>query len=153
MKTMHRERESLFKRILGFRFLFIINGIVLLLFSFAFGREYLRNREIQGDISRLQEQAEELAARNLQITELKTAFQTESFVEREARLKLGMKKPGEQVVVIQREEEGSASSPQDPLRILNNPNEPDDVANPTKWWYYFFDKTSFDQYAEYVDKP
>src|SRR3989339_1300615 len=98
---MAKERKPFLKQILGLRSLFLINVVVIAFLSLSLGREFMRHVDIQQDVQDLQEQSESLAARHLQLTELHTAIQTESFIEREARLKLGMSKPGEQVVVIQ----------------------------------------------------
>lgn len=148
---MPRPQGTLIHRILGYRYLFAVNLVLVLFLAIAFGREYIRNHEIQSDIDSLQQQAQELAARNLQMTELKTAFQTESFIEREARLKLGLKRPGEELVIVQNGQGVGVdeSRPQDPLAILQEERlEGDTIANPSKWWYYFFDRDQFDALAE-----
>lgn len=140
---------------LELRLLVVVNAIILFILVLSFGREFVRNFEIQRDIALLQTQAEELAATNLQISQLNTAFQTESFIEREARLKLNMKKPGEQVVVIRSPENGIVTEPileegTDPLNLLAEEEfDPRSVANPNKWWYYFFDKPRFTELASY----
>ena len=129
----------------------------MLFLGFTLGRELLKSREIQKEIAQLQAQADTLAARNIKLSELETAVQTQSFIEREARLKLGMKKFGEEVVVIQeRGEEGGASveweeeTNGDPLGlILDAKTQAPSVANSTKWWYYFFNKKAYDELAHY----
>lgn len=152
---MPQPQKPFLQRLLELRLLLVVNAVILVLFSLSFGREFIRNFEIQRDIESLQTQADELSATNLQISQLNTAFQTESFIEREARLKLGMKKPGETVVVIQSPQEGTAqevvlSDQTDPLNILTDePSTPERVANPNKWWYYFFDKQRFNDYSSY----
>ncbi len=119
----------------------------------SLGREVVRNSTIDAEIAALETEAEELATRNIEISELKTAMQTESFIEREARLKLGMKKPGETVVVVQddvQQQEPLTDDAYDPLGYVMGMEESREVvANPTKWWYYFFDKTTFDQINSY----
>lgn len=144
---MPEKRKSLWKRLIEFRLLFVVNAVILVALGCSFGREWIRNHEIQGEIAGLQEQAAALQTRNLQIAELNTAFRTESFIEREARLKLGLKKPGESVVVIKRG--GAASSvasdadaeaiakAADPRTLLAMDAIEPEVANPVKWWHYF----------------
>ncbi len=155
---MPRDSQPFIKRLLGFRLLFVVNAVVLVFLFVSFGREFVRNRQIQGDIADLQAQADALAIRNLEISELHTALQTESYIEREARLKLGMKKPGEQVVVVQRPPAGESgtgegSPPEeaaDPFQQLKDASaEGETVANPAKWWYYFFDHGRFDGLSAY----
>lgn len=123
------------------------------------GREFFRTREIQKEISALQAQADGLAARNIALSELQTAVQTESFIEREARLKLGMKKPGEKVVVVQEKmgdegvvnSEGGTPNETDPLNlVLQSQDGQTRVANSSKWWYYFFDKPRYNALLSYA---
>ena len=155
-------RQSFILRLIRWRFLIVVNVVIIVFLGLTFGREYFRSREIQSEISKLQTQADTLAARNIALSELQTAIQTESFIEREARLKLGMKKPGEEVVVIsgetgqgsagQEDQEGQKDKA-DPLDlVLDNQSELTRIANSTKWWYYFFDKKSFDLISSKVVK-
>jgi cell division protein FtsB len=144
----NESRKPFWRKLVEFRLLFVVNAVVLAALGLSFGREWMRNSEIQSEIARLEEQARSLETRNLQIADLNTAFRTESFIEREARLKLGMKKPGENVVVIQ--EDGSTPGPiidatdgmtaeaADPRLLLAVDREPKELANPSKWWQYFF---------------
>jgi cell division protein FtsB len=151
---MPAPRKTFFRRLLEFRLLFVVNAVLLVLLALSFGREVVRNMEIQGDIKSLQDQAQTLEARQLEIAQINTAFQTESFIEREARLKLGLKKPGEEVVVIQAPD--VAPDAQETQAAADEVEAIDDaaahvapvqesVANPVKWWYYFFDPARFHQ--------
>lgn len=146
---MPQPRTPFVQRLIRWRFLFAINLLLVSFLGWTLGREYLQNREIRNEIAELQTQADALAARNIQLGELQTAVQTQSFIEREARLKLGMKKPGEAVVVIQEGEIGQKGQigekekNEDPLGlVLDGETTAPQVANATKWWYYFFDKTA-----------
>ena len=148
---MPKLRKPIFRRFLEFRLLFVVNAVILVLLSLSFGREFLRNSEINREIQMLEQKAASLDSRNLDLLELNTAFQTESFIEREARLKLGMKKPGENVVVFKKQKAppfdkasgGRQWEAEDPFDILSGETKRQ-VANPTKWWYYFFDQDQLD---------
>ncbi|MFH1405075.1 MAG: septum formation initiator family protein [Patescibacteria group bacterium] len=145
-----------FMKLLRFRYLFVINGVIIVLLVIVFGREFVRNREIQQEISALQEQAQELESRNIQIFELGSLMQTESYIEREARLKLGLKKPGEEVVVIQKDKPQEIN-PSDPTNLQDHPlialvddsNNPEKISNSSKWWIYVFDKPKFSKMILY----
>lgn len=131
-------KASIISRILSFRYLFVLNLVVIGLLFAGFGREYVRARDIQRDIGELQQRAQQLQAKNLELTELATALRTQSNIEREARLKLGLKKPGENVVVVRHDDPGA-----DPLLMSALVPEDPTVANPSRWWYYFFDRDRF----------
>ena len=154
---LSNNRQSFISRLIQWRLLDVANVVIIVFIGLTFGREFFRSREIQSEINKLQTQADMLAARNIALSELQTAIQTESFIEREARLKLGMKKPGEEVVVVKEVTEVTEASEviekgngTDPLNlVLDNQTEQARIANSTKWWYYFFDKKTFDAISKY----
>lgn len=147
---MPQPRTVFLQRLIRWRFLIAINLVLIVFLGWTLGREYVQNREIRREIVDLQEQADALASRNIQLSELQTAVQTQSFIEREARLKLGMKKPGEEVVVIKEGQTGETGqtggqkADEDPLGlVLDGETAAPQIANATKWWYYFFDKREY----------
>lgn len=150
---MARNDKTFAQKLIQWRYLLVVNAIIILFLGVSLGREVVRNQTINTEISALEVEAQELTARNIEISELKTAMQTESFIEREARLKLGMKKPGETVVVVQDGNEvvqPLTGDESDPLGYIIGTEElPIVVANPSKWWYYFFDKSMFNQISRY----
>ncbi len=147
--------EPLLKRIFRWRLFFVVNVLFLFLLGFTFGREYLKTREIQKEIDGLQAQADALEVKNLSMNELSTAIQTQSFIEREARLKLGMKKPGENVVIFTDDAGANEdlvvdeANPNDPLGLVRVVEDRKTIPNATKWWYYFFHRTLYDQLSAY----
>lgn len=144
---MPQSRTPFLQRLIRWRPLIAIVFLLAAFLGWTLGREYLQTRDIRREIAALQSQADALAARNIALSELQTAVQTQSFIEREARLKLGLKKPGEEVVVVQEGEsgEGIGSDQQDdPLGlVLDAQSAKEPVANATKWWYYFFNKNAY----------
>lgn len=145
---MSQHRSPFIQRLIRSRFLIVVNLLVIIFLGISFGREVVRSRSIASEISALQAQADELTMSNQEMLNLQTAMQTESFIEREARLKLGLKKPGETVVVIQQEgSEDLSQIPEDPLDpldfVIDDATPQEELGNPLKWWYYFFDKMAF----------
>jgi cell division protein FtsB len=151
---MNPSRSSFIYRLIHWRFLVFVNIFVIIFLGIAFGREAVRSRAIDADIHNLQNRIDTLSTRNYEIAELQNALGTESFIEREARLKLGLKKPGESVVVIHDDlatQDGSTygSDPNDPLDLVIDEGAlPVSFANPTKWWCYFFDKQSYKKISD-----
>ena len=157
---MTSPRSPFIQRLIRSRSLIVVNLLVIIFLGMSLGREVVRSRSIEADIAALQAQADDLVTSNQEMLNLQTAMQTESFIEREARLKLGLKKPGETVVVITDDEsdavidEGS-TDPTDPLGYVID-EETDEasfstqnLANPLKWWYYFFDRNIFTDLVTY----
>jgi cell division protein FtsB len=74
--------------------------LAALLVSAGFARELYNNHQVELEIQRLQDKAHALEAEKLSIGELKEKLASQDFLEEEARLKLGLKKPGETAIVI-----------------------------------------------------
>ncbi|MBI4435354.1 septum formation initiator family protein [Candidatus Uhrbacteria bacterium] len=153
---MPSPRGPLVQRLIRWRLLLVVNILVIAFLGVALSREVVRSRAIGAEIEALQAQADSVVTRNIDLSELRTAMQTESYIEREARLKLGMKKPGETVLVVQEGEPVSAEvladtqgDASDPLGLVIDNQTVEPVANPTRWWYYFFDKQAFNALAAY----
>src|SRR5690606_8282332 len=98
-----------------------------------------------------EEEASALESRHLEMTRLATSFQTEAFIEREGRLKLGLKMPGEEVIVITDGQAppaaaGGEAAAGDPASALaaSAAEAAAPPGNPRKWWIYFFDRSRFD---------
>lgn len=146
---MPRQSGSFFERLIKWRFFFVVNLLIIVLLSLSFGRQFVRDYDIQKEIDSLQKEVDVLLVANMEISELQTAVQTKSFIEREARLKLGMKKPGEEVVIIKERVNNDrdivdSEDPSDPLGlVLDGSVDSIFVANHTKWWYYFFNKNEY----------
>ncbi len=151
---MKRGRKTIFQKVLHWKFFFIVNIIIAIFIAGTLSREMLQKQETDKDIAYLQEQSNELVARNISLSEIQTAIQTESFIEREARLKLGMKKPGESVVVIKKNETddniNELTEGNDPLNLIIDETDTFSVvSNTSKWWYYFFNKKAFEKIRTY----
>ena len=129
-----KPRQSKIRRIFGLRLFLFINLIVLFFVILSFGREYIRNYEIDKEINELGKKAVALEAQNQNILNLVDKLKTSDFLEQEARLKLGLKKPGENVVVVPEHE--PVREPEAGLETL--PSEESEPGNPELWWRYFF---------------
>ena len=115
--------------------LFFIAGIgLLLLFSVNLSRAQFRDREIRSEIKKLQTEADDLQKQKEAHEALLSFLQTPEFLEKEARRTLGYAKPGEQVVVIEKNVK---------CKMKNEKCDAGDdieksMSNPRKWWIYFF---------------
>jgi cell division protein FtsB len=89
---------------------------------------YMQKRQVDSEIARLKAQSDDLKSGNSQLSELIKYLDTPEYKEREAREKLNLKRPGEQVVVLP--EESTAGS------VASAKTE--SQSNPQKWLKYFF---------------
>lgn len=112
--------------------LMIIIGLVsaTLVISIRLISEARQNSSISKEIADLERQAQEIEERNTELLALTKEISEVALAEREARLKLGLKKPGERVIVV--EEDTKAAGTDDGASPL-------EFGNPERWWMYFFE--------------
>lgn len=145
---MNKSSSHAFIRLFHTRWFYIVNVLLVLIVGFSFVREIVHSRDITQQIQSLQKQSELLQAQHLAIGDLKNAVQTESYVEREARLKLGLKKPGESLVILKNEQTTRSTNDTSTSRQRSGAGEQEktsqkSLANSSKWWYYFFNKQAY----------
>lgn len=127
-----RKKESKIS-IWGMPILLVLGIIILIVVSSSYIKVALQKTAINKEIANLKQEKEKLEANNSYLAGLLDYFASESYKEREMRLKLGMQKPGEKVIIIS--QEGEKASPE------NSPNGNADnsgFSNFKKWWNYFF---------------
>jgi len=134
---MHSRKKSSFLHIISSK-LFIATSIAVLIFLGAsLTKEVIRRRQISTRINNLKEQIKELENSSVELSNLIEYLKSEEYQEKEARLKLGMKKPGEKVIVIPSSNEDILNDNQNSL--ADNIGE-ENISNWRRWWNYFFKK-------------
>jgi cell division protein FtsB len=125
------------------RGLLFVNLAVFGLIAWGFTGEYLRHRRLKAEIIRLTEETERLQAANFETAQLSRHFAADEAMEREARVKLGLRKPGESVIIV-KDTEPEPLEPSDSARSAD-PDTAGPLGNLRLWWQYFFgtrDRTS-----------
>lgn len=113
-----------------------------LLFLFFLGvatvRESYRGWKVDQEIEALETQADELEGRNKRLMEIAQNLQSPERLEVEARKRLGLRQPGENVVLLEGfvSATGSWESQVALDVIAEKPEIP--RTNPEQWLYYFF---------------
>jgi cell division protein FtsB len=136
-------RPPAFKAILSSKIFFVLGILVVAGIIFAVSKISYRNYETERDISQLQQQLAQLEGDRKRLEELAAFFETDYFAEREARMKLGMQKDGEQATVIQRpavNETRTEATNQEQNKSTQSEEEisSDKKNNSRAWWNYFF---------------
>lgn len=131
------ERRRILSRPNKLRIFLFLNVVALLFLVIAFGREYVGNIQIEREIQQYEEERAALEQDRLDTLDLIDELSSEEYLEREARTKHGLAENGETLIVIQDQvgEEDPFALPEEELVT---------VTNPTRWFYYFFDKEAFD---------
>ena len=128
-----------------FRIFIIICLVFLIIFITGLIKELFNRFQIDNQIRSLEQEITELDKENMEINSLINTWSTGSQLERQARLKLGLQKSNEKVVLIRRDENENDNNQSvigpDSERIGNIISPKDkvnDTPNPIKWWRYFF---------------
>ncbi|MBN2884593.1 septum formation initiator family protein [Patescibacteria group bacterium] len=106
----------------------IIALVFLLLILIPLAKDYSRKRIIEEEIIDIQNEISDFESKNKDLKEMIDYFQSDASLEEQARLNLGLKMPGETVIVITDEDSDHLSS--DPVVKIN-------LSNWRKWLKYF----------------
>ena len=131
--------KNLGKRILSSKLLLIISLLILIFFTLNLTREILNRRDLQQEIKLLKDELDGLKGRNQELATLIEYFKTIDFVETEARTKLNLRKPGENIIIVPAEQSSAetlASAAEGQILITA---EVKDISNFQRWWNYFFE--------------
>ncbi len=125
------------------RFGWLFAGLIVaaLAAGIGFAREALRARQIDREIQALKDEADSLRVRNFQVSSLQASLESGEFLEREARMKLGLQRAGERVVVLRKDAPLSEKNASQDARVAV------EWSNAKKWWTYFADPHAFADYA------
>lgn len=110
--------------------------LLTLAFGLGFARAYFKDYAFREEVRRLEGEIEKLEKKKLESIELLKYVSSTSYIEDTARLDLNLKKPGEQVLFIER-------SGKEGERVVNSEGVNgggQEISNPLKWWYYFIHK-------------
>ncbi|HTM68775.1 MAG TPA: septum formation initiator family protein [Candidatus Binatia bacterium] len=132
--TQQTPQPGRFRRLLGLKRVLIANLAVFAVIAWGFSGEFLRNREMQKEIDSLQTEASGLENKNAELADTSARASSRGVLEQEARTKLNLRKPGEEVVVVSPGpgHEGADATPVRP-EAKDEPR-----SNPARWWHYFF---------------
>jgi len=127
------------KRILSSKVFLFLAVLALIALAVNLGRESYRKYQLGKEIQALKTEMERLEGRNSQLAEMIEYFKDESYLEKEARLKLNLKKPGEKVVIYSTRADDSIAGQAAALAApeVGSAGKTD---NYWLWWEYFFDR-------------
>ncbi len=118
----------------------LLAGFVALVFVIvAIYKEINQKKQIQAQIDQLKAEADKISKNNSFMQDKIDYFASKDYAEVQSKDKLDMQNPGERVVVLQPDavskSDAKAIAPTDgPI----GPRTDVAVANPLRWWNYFF---------------
>ena len=138
-----KQKQNKTARKIGFAM--IANVIIIFIFVFGFGREYLSNMQVEREIKELEAEYAELQEERLSTLNLINELSSEYYLETQARTKHGLVKDGEEVIIIKDSDEISELAYEN--GGLLDSIAPEGIGNPLRWYFYFFVKVKFEELA------
>lgn len=110
----------------------LIGGVIVAFVIVAIMREAQRRNSIQREIRAMEDEIARIEQQRERLTDLVEHAGSPEFLEREARLRLGLQRPGETVLIVPDAAVGSVTTEGSP--------EPGEAppSNLRKWWQYIF---------------
>lgn len=112
------------------RFLAVLILSFLVILVFPLAKTYTQKKLMEKEIAEIQEEIAAYQKTNQELKEMITYLESDQSLEEQARLNLNLKKPGEQVIVID-DSKNSVNA-----GVATTTGEV--VSNFAKWWRYFF---------------
>jgi len=104
-------------------------------------KQFTRNERILREVDILRQEADKIRRENETLGEKVQYFSSDNFRELEAKEKLGMKKVGEEVVIIKSRPEATEEVVEKE-KIDERLSDQKNLPNYQKWWNIFFRKVS-----------
>lgn len=116
-----------------------VSFVLFLLFagfiSWAIFKQVNKKQAVQKEIVALQEEAQRISRENTLAQERISYFESQDYKEREAKEKLNLKSPEENVVIVKTNVTKKEVIPEAPMEVAITKNQ---SPNPVKWFQYFF---------------
>lgn len=111
---------------------FFIAGIVLLAVIFvSFSKDFVKVKKIDEEITALEDELLALQDKNIELGKFIQYLDSGAYAEKKARMELGLKKPGESVIVI-------PDAPEENSLSGESLDDEEKISNFKKWLNYFF---------------
>jgi len=134
--TQHSQPKRTIRKLLGSKIFLFLVALILIVLVINLFRESYRKYQLAKEIDNLESEIERLEGKNQHLADMMGYFNEESYLEKEARLKLNLKKPGEKVVVLFEGSENAEERLEEARESQTDTS--DQTANYWKWWEYFF---------------
>jgi len=140
---INRRKNNYFEKIFfNQKFLALLGLIIIIFISFPFAKNTLKQYRINKEMNELKQEISDLQNKNVDLKNFVSYLESDQFAEEQARLNLGLKKPGEEEVVIKTSTGDTLTSTSSSATMFNitgyDKAKPEiEQSNPKKWLNYF----------------
>ncbi len=127
--------KNFLKRLFSSKIFLAAAVLILVFLTVNVSKESYRKYQLNEEIDSLKSEVEQLTGKNHQLADLIKSFSQDSYLEKEARVKLNLKKPGEKLVILPKEE---SLNNQESLTNDEKDKKSGGIPNYWKWWEHFF---------------
>ncbi|MCF7795191.1 septum formation initiator family protein [Patescibacteria group bacterium] len=132
MPSKDYKKDNFITRVFKSQIFFTLLALALLvMILIPVYRNFQERKAIDREIAEIKKEIEEYENSNQELRQMLDYLESDESLEAQARVNLGLKKPGEEVVVIKTETEN-----QETINNINNKKE--DLSNLKLWFRYFF---------------
>lgn len=124
-----RRKTHIFPDLIFSKFFMVFCFFLFFVILFSLAKGTIRNYKVNSEIELLEQEIGHLEKQNQEFGQLIEYLNSDIFIEQEAKLKMGLKKEGENLIVIPNKE--LSVDPEEEKEAENK-------ANPEKWLEYFF---------------
>jgi cell division protein FtsB len=137
MSSRRKKEKTFWQRILYSQLVIIVGIAFIVMFSVGISKRMVRQHQLNRETESLKHEIEKLERSNQELNELLSYLNSDNFLEDEARTKLGLKKEGEEIIIINDKYKTKELDKNTSGRIYQ-PSTSAPKSNPEKWWDYFF---------------
>lgn len=136
MKIEEKDHNiTIYERMIKSRIFFVFLIPIILALTVGIFQEFYYRYKVQKDLNKLNAEIANLNKQKSELNNLVDYYKNESNLEKEARVRLNLKKEGEKVVIILPQ---ATSTGEETISMKLHNGELDSLPNYKQWWYYFF---------------
>ena len=132
-----KDNGTVYQKLLKSKIFFIFLIPILLALTVGIFQKLYYRYEVKEDLDKLNTEIADLNKQKNDLSQLIDYYKNESNLEKEARVRLNLKKEGEKVVIILPQ---ATSTDKNSETISQSFDDIGNLPNYKQWWYYFFSK-------------
>ena len=132
-----KDNGTVYQKLLKSKIFFIFLIPILLALTVGIFQKLYYRYEVKGELDKLNAEIANLNKQKNDLSQLIDYYKNESNLEKEARVRLNLKKEGEKVVIILPQ---ATSTDKNSETISQSFDDIGNLPNYKQWWYYFFGK-------------